>query len=225
MRETGWSQWVEGRRVFDLGNYAGAVREYGGAIRVWKAAWEARPPALMVSLGPAPDLPVALADLGGAQLLAGDAKAAIASLDASIKADPANPRAYYRRARAREIAGQAELALADYGMASRTAFANAKDLASGEAHLYRGIMLYRRKDFARAEDEFASALNFEIAGPQRGDAEAWRHLAAVAGGACGVARESLDRSLAGASPYFPRDEARQLEASCEPTASAKAAER
>jgi len=120
---------------------------------------------------------------------------------------------------------KAELALADYGMASRTAFANAKDLASGEAHLYRGIMLYRRKDFARAEDEFASALNFEIAGPQRGDAEAWRHLAAVAGGACGVARESLDRSLAGASPYFPRDEARQLEASCEPTASAKAAER
>ena len=73
---------------------------------------------------------MALADLGGAQLLAGDTKAAIASLDESVKSDPSNAQAFYRRARAHEIAGQLDPALADYNMASRTAFANAKDLAS-----------------------------------------------------------------------------------------------
>src|SRR5207302_1880110 len=132
------------------------------------------------------------------------------NLDASIKADPANPSAIYRRARAREIAGQFDQALADYSLASRTAFANAKDMASGEAHLYRGMMLYRRKDFARAEDEFSSALNFEIAAPLRADAQAWRHLAAAAAGSCASSRDLLELALAGVSPYFPKSEAREL---------------
>src|SRR5207302_10704757 len=107
-----------------------------------------------------------------------------------------------------------DMALIDYNLASRTAFANAKDLASGEAHLYRGILLYRRKDFARAEDEFASALNFEIPETLRADAQAWRHLAAVASGSCASAKEFLDRTLPGVSPYFPKNEARHLAVNC-----------
>ena len=32
----------------------------------------------------------------------------------------------------------------------RAAFAASEDLVSGEAHLYRGILLFRRKDYGRA---------------------------------------------------------------------------
>ena len=162
----------------------------------------------MQSLGPRPQFATALADWGGARLLAGDLPGAILTLDASIQADSANPHALFLRARAKELAGRKDEALADYNLASRTAFAAAQDLASGEAHLYRGIVLYRRQDFAHAEQEFASALNFEMTAALRPDARAWRHLAAVAAGSCGPARDALKQSLATVSPFFPGDEAR-----------------
>uniref|UniRef100_Q01NG9 Uncharacterized protein n=1 Tax=Solibacter usitatus (strain Ellin6076) TaxID=234267 RepID=Q01NG9_SOLUE len=210
--ESGWSQWVQGRRSFDAGSYADAVANYTRAVEIWKSIWPQ--PSLLRALGPRPNVPVAQADLGGAQLLAGDAAAAIRTLDTSIKADPSNAHAIFLRARARETAGQQEAALADYNLASRTAFATAQDLASGEAHLYRGILLYRRKDFAHAEDEFSNALNFEVTPALRQDASAWRHLSAVAAGSCAAAREFLDGSLARVSPFFPKQEARSLATAC-----------
>lgn len=218
-RYSGWPEWVAGRRQFDQKDYRGAVTQYGNAISIWRSMWTDPGPSLIRRLGPAPDLALALSDLGGAQLLAGDTKAAIASLDASIKSDPANAQAFYRRARARDIAGQPDLALSDYNLASRTAFANAHDLASGEAHLYRGMMLYRRKDFVRAEDEFSSAMNFEIPEALRADARGWRQMAAAATGSCASAKELTDRTLATVSPYFPKEEARQVAGAC--AASAK----
>ena len=107
-----------------------------------------------------------------------------------------------------------EAALADYSLASRTALADAQDLSSGEAHLYRGVLLYRRKDYSHAEDEFSSALNFDISTTLRPDAEAWRHMAAVAAGSCGSSRAALEESLTQVTPYFPKDEARALAAAC-----------
>jgi tetratricopeptide (TPR) repeat protein len=211
---TGWPAWVAGRKAFDSGNYAGTVVQYNQAIQVWKPIWQAPGITFLKALAPRPDLASALTERGGAELLAGDTKSAIATLDEAIKADPSDARAIFLRGRARELGGQKEQALGDYSLASRTAFANAKDLASGEAHLYRGIMLYSRKDFGRAEEEFSSALNFEIPAAIRSDAIAWRRLAAVAGGACVTAREYLAPSLAAASPYFPKEEARAMLVSC-----------
>jgi tetratricopeptide (TPR) repeat protein len=205
-RGTGWFEWVAGQQEFQQSNYAAAVAQEERAISIWKSGTR--------RFAPQPDVPVAQADLGGAQLLAGNLRAAIASLDASLRANPANPHAFFRRARARELGGDLEGALADYGMASRVAFANATELASGEAHLYRGIMLYRRKNFERAEAEFSSALIFEIAAPRRADAQAWRHMAAVASGSCASSREFLDRTLSSVSPYFPRQEAVQVTSGC-----------
>jgi len=205
-RGTGWFEWVAGQQQFKQGDYAAAAVQEERAISIWKAGPR--------RFSPLPDIPVALADLGGAQLLAGNLKAAMTSLDASLRANPSNPHALYRRARARELGGDAAAALADYGMASRVAFANAAELASGEAHLYRGIVLYRRKNYERAEAEFSSALNFEIAVSMRADAQAWRHMAAVASGSCTSAREFLDRTLPAVSPYFPRQEAVQVAAGC-----------
>jgi tetratricopeptide (TPR) repeat protein len=219
--DSGWPEWVEGRKRFGQGNYSGAVDQYGRALTIWRSIWRQPGPALIRRLGPEPDIPQALADLGGAQLVAGDTKSAITSLDASIKADPGNSQAIYRRARAHDVAGHPDLALADYNLASRTAFAGAKDLASGEAHLYRGILLYRRKEFSRAEDEFASALNFEVPDSLRPDVRGWRQMAAAAAGSCASAKELVDHALAAVSPYFPKNEARQVAAACTASSSAQ----
>jgi tetratricopeptide (TPR) repeat protein len=214
--DSGWSQYAQGRRSFEAGSYRDAVTNYSNAIETWKAAWAQ--PTLFRSLGPRPSVPIALTDLGAAQLLASDVRTAIRTLDSAAKADVKQARPLFLRARAKELSGQVEASLADYNLASRTAFAAAQDLASGEAHLYRGILLYRRKDFVGAEDEFSTALNFEIAPALRADASAWRHLATVAGGACGAARASLEQALAQVSPFFPKSEAHSLAAACGATA-------
>jgi tetratricopeptide (TPR) repeat protein len=211
---SGWSEWAQGRREFDNARFGAAAAQYAKAIDEWKRIWQGEGPTLPQALGPRPQYASALADWGGARLLAGDLAGAILTLDASIQADSASPFALFLRARAKELAGQQDAALADYNLASRTAFAAAVDLASGEAHLYHGIVLYLRQDFARAEEEFASALNFEMTGALRPDARAWRHLAVVAGGSCGAARESLSLALATVSPFFPRDEARARASAC-----------
>ena len=211
---TGWNEWVQGRRAFDDARFGDAAAHYAAAIEVWKRIWQGEGPTLLEALGPRPQDASALADWGGARMLAGDLAGAILTLDTSILADSASPHALYLRARAKELAGRKDAALADYNLASRTAFAAAVDLASGEAHLYHGIVLYRRQDFARAEEEFSSALNFEMTGALRPDARAWRQLAAVAGGSCGAARQSLNLALAAVSPFFPADEARSLASAC-----------
>jgi tetratricopeptide (TPR) repeat protein len=221
--ESGWSQWSEGKRAFRDRNYAEAMSQYRKAIAIWEPARHREPSSLVSRLRPTPDLAKAYADLGGAELLAGDRAAAIASLNQAAKEDPADARSMYLRARAKELSGQMEAALADYNLASRNAFAAAKELASGDAHLYRGILMFRRKDFARAEDEFGSALNFEISPSLRSDAVAWRHMAAVATGSCDSSRQLLERALETVTPYFPKEEARTLVSSCRTTAAGRAA--
>jgi tetratricopeptide (TPR) repeat protein len=216
--DSGWVEWAQGRREFHDARFAAAAAQYGKAIDQWKRTWWGDGPTFLQALGPRPQYASALADWGGARLLAGDLSGAILTLDAAIQADSTSSHALFLRARAKELAGQKDAALGDYNLASRTAFAGAVDLASGEAHLYRGIVSYRRRDFARAEEEFSSALNFEMMGPLRPDARAWRHLAAVAGGSCGPARESLGQALASISPFFPRDEARSLASLCDAAA-------
>ncbi len=210
--DSGWPAWIAGREAFQAGNYRDAAQKYRSAVDVWQGGESQR-------LAPQPDLGLALTDLGGALLASGDASGAIAVLDRAIKTDPAHARAFFYRARAKEVAGHPESALADYGLASRTAFASARDLASGEAHLYRGIAAYRRKDFARAEDEFSNALNFSVPDSLRADTTAWRHLSAVAAGGCGSSAGLLSRDLAAVSPFFPRNEAAALVNACPKTAS------
>jgi tetratricopeptide (TPR) repeat protein len=218
-RDTGWLDWAQGKQAFRSGNYAQAAGRYSSAIDWWKTVWADPGPGFVRRMGPRPEISAALVDLGGAQMLAGNLRQSESTLDAALKADPTSARAFYLRARTREMAGHLSDALADYNLAARSAFAASEDLASGEAHLYRGILLFRRKDYGHAEDEFASALNFSIAESLRPDAEAWRHLAAVASGSCATARQNLERSLTSVGPYFPKAEARSIASAC-PAASA-----
>ncbi|SRR5579883_3293301 len=213
-----WSHWVWGKQAFAEGRYSEAAVRYAGAVEQWRsnqARWRSN---WMLRLGPEPSMGAVLTDLGGAQILAGQPQQAIATLDSAVAADPHYAQAYYLRARAKEQAGLKDAAIADYNMAARTAFAETEGLVSTEAHLYRGIVLFRRRQFQRAEDEFTNALNAEAPSGVRADAAAWRHMAATAAGACGASRQQLTNSLLSVSPYFPKAEAESLIASCPGTA-------
>jgi tetratricopeptide (TPR) repeat protein len=217
---TAWQQWIAGRRAFEDRRYAEAAAAEGRAAEEWERQRNQPAPSFIDGLRPRPDMGLAFTDWGAAQLLAGSAGAASATLDRAVQVAPAMARAYYLRGRAKELADRPEAALSDYNLASRTAFADAPDLASGEAHLYRGILFYRRKEYQRAEGEFSSALNLGIPAGLRADAEAWRSLAAVASGACEGSRESLGRALGSVSPFFPAREATAAMAACPATAAA-----
>ncbi len=211
--DRGWALWTAGLAASGKGNELEARARFRQAVDAWKRAQNQLVP-VVAHLSPKPDMPRVLLRLGSSEILTDDPAAAVSTLDAAVKADPNLVRAIYLRARAEELSGKDERALADYSLASRTAFANAQDLASGEAHLYRGIQFYRRKDYSHAEDEFSSALNFAIAPDLLHDAQAWRHMAALARGACGESRILLEDLLGQCSPYFPKVEARALASAC-----------
>jgi tetratricopeptide (TPR) repeat protein len=211
--DSGWPAYVSALLAYRGGRYRESVARYAEAVDIFTRNQRTANPPLTLRLAPTMDIPQVLTELGGAQILAGGAKASIATLDRALQLSP-KAYAYFLRARAKELNGQPEEAQADYNLASRAAFAEADGLASGEAHLYRGILYYRRRDYARAESEFASALNFNIPAVLGPDAAAWRHLAAVASGFCGASREYLERSLTSVSPYFPKAEAEALASRC-----------
>jgi len=214
-----WSNWVAGKQAFRDRKYSDAAAAYRRAVGAWEAQSRAGDAPLLQRLMPAGDLSVGYTELGGAQFLAGDATGAIESLNRAVRQDPTNARALYLRARAKETAGQQEAAIADYSLAARNALAKSEE-QGGDAHVYRGISLYRRKEYAAAEDEFINALNFDISPASRADAVAWRRLAAVASGSCESGRKYLEESLVTASPYFPRDEARKTISECTATTTA-----
>jgi tetratricopeptide (TPR) repeat protein len=212
----GWTQWLAGIEAFRRGDYAGAAADYGLAIGMWR---EAHPDSLAQRMNPRPAISESLADWGGSQLAANDPIGALANLDAAVKADSANARALYLRGLTKQHLGRNDAAMDDLNLASRAAFAKNGDAGTPEAHLYRGISLYWRKEFVRAENEFAGAMNAGITGPWQSDARAWRLLAAVAGGACGASRGALESAMASVSPYFPQVEAHAAFATCPATAS------
>jgi len=207
--DTGWPALISGRQAMTGHQFSQAAAAFQRAADKFA---QLPAPGLATTIGPRPDRADALFRLGSARFETREYSAAIANLDEAVKLRPENARAVFVRARAREKLGQS--GIADLELASRTAFANdSVPGAGGQAHLYRGIALYRKKDFGRAEQEFSSALNFD-SGPAREDAVAWRHMAAVAGGACGPSAIMLEQSLDRTSSYFPKDEAEALLKHC-----------
>ena len=82
-------------------------------------------------------MPVGLTDLGAP--VAGRRLGGLyPTLDSAIKADDHQARAFFLRARAKELAGKSEAALTITTWPAAQP-SPPQDLASGEAHLYRGI--------------------------------------------------------------------------------------
>jgi hypothetical protein len=207
--DQGWPALVAGRQAMIARQFPKAVASFQQAADRFAQhpAW-----GLAAVIGPRPDRADVMFRLGSARFETHEYPRAITDLDESVKLRPENARAVFVRARAKEKLGQS--GVADLELASRTAFANDSAPGNGgQAHMYRGVALYRKKDFVRAEQEFSSALNFD-SGPAREDATAWRHMAAVASGACGASATMLEQSLDRASSYFPKDEAESLLKRC-----------
>ncbi|HWQ57210.1 MAG TPA: hypothetical protein VN442_26225 [Bryobacteraceae bacterium] len=212
--EMGWLTWTEGRRALESRRYGEAAAAMAKAVERWNAEIKYPKGGTAHLLGPKPDRLEAIADLGSTRYLAGDYTGAVQSLDAAVKGRPTDARSIFVRGLAREALGQQEAALSDYQIASRTAFANPNlPAAAAQAHLYRGVWHFRQKAWQRAESSFASALMAD-AGPYRAEIIAWRHLAAVAGGACESSAAELRRALPAASGFFPRAEAEAQLAAC-----------
>ncbi len=209
-----WTQWTAGLNSFHNGNYTAAAADYSRAIEIWRGQSD----SLTGRLAPQPVMSNMLTEWAGAQLAVGDAEKALANLEAAVRADGSNERAFYLRGVAKQRLGRKDAATDDYNLAARAAFAKTGETGASEAHFYRGLALYGRKDFPRAESEFDGVLNADSPSPWQADVRAWRYLAAVAGGACGASRSSLDRALASVSPYFPKEEARTASAACPTTA-------
>jgi tetratricopeptide (TPR) repeat protein len=215
--ETGWAAWTAGRQALEAGRHAEAAGALARAVEAWSGSLRYPKAGVLRLLGPKPDLPEATAELGSAQYLAGDYAAAVQTLTAAVKARPLDARSIFIRGLARGALGQGEAALEDYQVASRTAFANPAQPSSGAlAHFYRGVWHFRRQAWPRAEGAFASALNLGPRDPERADVAAWRHLAAVAGGACEASAAHLGHALAGVSGFFPRAEAEARLSACGP---------
>jgi tetratricopeptide (TPR) repeat protein len=217
-----WTYWTTAKDAFRERRFGDAANMYRDAIEAWsKAAQDER--LLFDRVGPKLDRAHALTELGGAQYLAGQAGPAVETLTAALKADPKLAKALYLRGRAKESLGQTEAAIADYNLASRTAFADGSETGAADAHLYRGVMLYLRREYARTESEFSSALTFDVSDAEKNDIEAWMRMASVAAGSCSEYRQALERALETASPFFPKAEARSLASSCLVSVSSAAA--
>ena len=85
MDELGFGQQAAHER-----RYGEAAAQYRQALEAWSKARQG--PSRVQRLAPQPDLALVLTETGGALLLAGDAAAAIATLDAAAKADPGGAR-------------------------------------------------------------------------------------------------------------------------------------
>ena len=210
-----WSAWMAGRQALREHRYTQAAAAFRKTVEAWSREARYPRPGVLHTLGPPPALEEATAELGGALYLAGDGQGALSTFETVVKERPEDARAVFFRGLAHQALGQPAAALNDYQFASRMAFAHPeRPDASAEAHLYRGVWHFRRKAWAQAENEFASALNAAPGPALRPDIVAWRFLAAVAGGSCQAAAAGLRDALPAASGWVPKAEAEALLSAC-----------
>ena len=124
-------------------------------------------------------------------------------MNQAVRRDATNARALYLRGAGEGVRGTAGRRHRRLQPGGAQRAGEGGGVRRGEAHVYRGISLYRRKEYTAAEDEFTNALNFEISAASRADAVAWRRLAAVASGSCETGRKYLEEVAAGGLAILP----------------------
>ena len=209
-----WSTWISGRRALASGRFADASAAFEKALKAWEAAEKASYPDVATLLGPRPDLGAHYYQLGQAQFALDRFEQAVTSFDLAVKSSPQLSQAIFLRAKAKEALGLVQPALADYSLAPQTArSANDTSWPIGDASYRRGLLLYRAKDFTRAESAFATAQGSRLGETSQPDIAAWRAMVAVAAGSCQNA-DLLESSARAATDSFPKPEAEALIFSC-----------
>ena len=209
-----WNLWISGRMAQDQKRLPEAAGLYQKALDAWTAAQKSANPDVLTLLGPRLESSAVYFQLGLVDYSLQRYDIAITHFDASLKESPRNSYAIFLRARSREALKLYGPALDDYALAIQTARAtNDSSWAIGQAHFQRGLLLYRAKDFGRAEAEFGSAGGARITEVLPADLAAWRAMAAVAGGGCKTV-DTLDAAAKSASDQFPKAEAETLAFNC-----------
>jgi tetratricopeptide (TPR) repeat protein len=177
-----WNAWLtgiyssEGRRC----------REAAMAFADAAASWPIRGRSLVEWLGPQPAPGELPARLAYAQAMAGDTEAALPNLDAAISARPNDAVSLFLRGLLRRSIPDLEAA--------------AKAAPPEQAHLYRGVLFERRREYPAATREF------DQAGKDTADLAAWKSLTDAAAGACPADSNEMDKLSATATPLFPKGE-------------------
>jgi tetratricopeptide (TPR) repeat protein len=83
----------------------------------------------------------------------------------------------------------------------------------GQAHYFRGLLLYQAKNYPSAEVEFSLALTGRLGDLGKPDVNAWKIMSAVAGSGC-KSSDALDAAMEAASDKFPKAQANALVFDC-----------
>jgi len=209
-----WGVWISGRLAQDQKRVDEAASLYQKALDTWSAIEKSPDPGVLALLGPKLDTAAIYYQLGLLEYSRQRYDAAINLLDAAVKASPKNSYTIFLRARSKEALHLNQAAMNDYALAAQTARASDDSSWSvGQAHFHRGVLLYEAKDYARADGEFANALNTRLTEIPPADVTAWRTMAAVAGGAC-KSSDALETAANVASSQFPQAQADSLVFDC-----------
>ncbi len=203
---TPWATWIAGRmaqRTKDQAAQAAAL--YEQTLERWSAAEKSRNPDVVTMLGPKLDTSSVHYHLGLADYSRQLYDAAVKQFDACLKESPKNSYAIFLRGRAKEALKLDGAAVEDYAQAAQMAHEN-NDAGwnVGQAHYYRGVLLFRSKDFLRAESEFSNALKSRLGDIPPQDAAAWKALAAVSGSGCRLSVDQLEAAANAATSNFPK---------------------
>lgn len=210
-----WNLWASGRQAQRENRLPEAVALFDRTFKAWLVATESLNPDVVFLLGPKLDLPSIHFQIARAEYALKRYDSAIANLDVAIKSAPTNSYAIFLRARAKDALHLDPPALADYALAATTARStNDASWAYGDAYFHRAVILYRRKEYALAENEFTRALEAKVADVVPADLIAWRTLSAVAGGKCKEMGDVLESALRAATAGFPKAEADALLFDC-----------
>jgi len=210
-----WNSWIAGRIAQQEKRPTEAAEFYRKALDGWAANEKDPNPNVVTLLGPKPDSIAGYYELGVMDFEAGRFAAAIPRFDAVIKAAPKNSYAIFLRARSKDGLQQYTAAIDDYALAVQTARTYEDSSWNiGQAYYHRGLLLYREKDFARAESEFGNAITAAAKEIPVGDLNAWRTMAQVSGSDCGGPLDALESNALASSDQFPKAEAAALVIDC-----------
>ena len=210
-----WKTWALGRQAFAERRWREAASLLRQAVVEWRKTEASTSPRTADLLGPRPELIEATYDWALAEFRAENYPGAAAAARASIDAGSKNSYTWFLRARSEDQSGQTAAAMDDYTTAARMA-AESRDSgwAVGQAHYYRGILLFREGKYKEAAAAFTASPGAILGDVSRKDATAWADLCALASGDCSKAAQFEDVPATQAATGFPVDQARALWAGC-----------